>query len=104
MASKEALHQYVGRYYSPELETFYTIALKNDTLQLVHIHHGESRLNAIATDRLQASWWFVQSIEMVRNADKVITGLRMSNGRVRNLWFRRLPDDFGEEKLPIANK
>ncbi|GAA4404644.1 hypothetical protein GCM10023187_22270 [Nibrella viscosa] len=29
---------------------------------------------------------------------------RMSNGRVRNLWFKRLPDDIGEEELPVANK
>ncbi len=103
-ATAEQQKEFVGKYYSPELETFYTISQQEDKLKLVHVHHGEVTLAAPAKDRLQAPWWFVQSIDMVRDsADKVI-GLRMSNGRVRNLWFKRLPDDFGTEKPPVASK
>ncbi|HEY0111491.1 MAG TPA: hypothetical protein VGB67_17755, partial [Fibrella sp.] len=103
-ASVTPKHQFVGKYYSPELETFYTISLKDDVLKLVHIHHGEVTLTVTAKDRLTAPWWFVQNINIVRDAADQVTGLRMSNGRVVNLWFKRLADDFGATMSPTASK
>lgn len=92
----EGLKEYVGKYYSPELETFYTIKLEKDQLKLVHIHHGETTLKPLSKNKLQVPWWFFQSIEMVRDASNAIVGMKVSNGRVRNLRFKRLPADFGE--------
>lgn len=104
VATTDQKKQFVGKYYSPELETFYTITLTTDTLKLIHVHHVEAVLSVTAKDQLHAPWWFIQTIVVVRDsADKVI-GLRMSNGRVRNLWFRRLPDDFEVDKWPMASK
>nr|WP_295928727.1 serine hydrolase [uncultured Dyadobacter sp.] len=88
--------QFVGQYYSPELETIYTIALKDNELKLKHVHHGEVNLNITGKDKLSAPWWFVQSIDIVRDGSGAISGLKMSNGRVVNLWFKRLPDDFAK--------
>ncbi|MBD2753239.1 serine hydrolase [Spirosoma validum] len=96
--------QFVGKYYSPELETIYTIDRKGDALKLIHVHHGEVDLKVINKDRLQAPWWFVQNIAVVRDKADQILGLRMSNGRVVNLWFKRLPDDFGTGIPPMASK
>lgn len=96
--------QFVGKYYSPELETIYTIELKDDALKLMHVHHGEVDLKVINKDRLQAPWWFVQNMTVIRDKADKITGLRMSNGRVVNLWFKRLPDDFGMGMPPVASK
>jgi hypothetical protein len=93
--SEGDLKEYEGKYYSPELETFYTIKLNNGKLQMTHVHHGETTLKAVSKDRLQVPWWFFQSVEMIRDSNNKISGLRASNGRVRNLWFGRLPDDFG---------
>ncbi|WP_428658532.1 serine hydrolase [Runella sp.] len=92
----EELKEYAGKYYSPELETFYTIKIDSDQLKLVHIHHGETTLKPLSKNKLQVPWWFFQSIEMVRDASNTIIGLKVSNGRVRNLRFKRLPADFGE--------
>ncbi|MCF2493161.1 serine hydrolase [Dyadobacter chenhuakuii] len=88
---------FAGQYYSPELETLYTISFKDDKLKLVHVHHGEVDLNVVNKDRLNAPWWFVQNIEMVRGKAGEITGLRMTNGRVANLWFKKLPENFAKE-------
>ncbi|GAB4041155.1 serine hydrolase domain-containing protein [Spirosoma gilvum] len=85
---------YVGRYYSPELEAIYTIRQKGDELELVHVHHGETALKPVEKDRFSANWWFFSSIKAVRNAQNAVVGLRVSNGRVRNLWLKRLADDF----------
>lgn len=88
--------QFTGKYYSPELETIYTIALKDETLKLIHVHHGEADLKVVNKDRLQAprSWWFVGNIDIVRSDNGSITGLKMSNGRVENLWFKKLDENF----------
>lgn len=91
----EDLKEYEGKYYSPELETFYTIKLADGKLQMIHVHHGETTLKVVSKDRVQVPWWFFQSVEMIRDSNNKISGLRASNGRVRNLWFGRLPDDFG---------
>ncbi|WP_128543231.1 serine hydrolase [Larkinella soli] len=101
--SKEALKQVAGTYFSPELETFYRIRQQSDSLMLVHVHHGEVLLKPVEKDRFDLPWWFIQSIEVVRNGDQVV-GLRMSSGRVRHLWLRRLPEDFSGEIPPIASK
>jgi len=89
---------YTGRFYSPELETIYTIRQKGDDLELVHVHHGETALKPTAKDSFSANWWFFSSIKAVRNAQNVVVGLRVSNGRVRNLWLKRLAYDLDAGK------
>ncbi|QDK78338.1 beta-lactamase family protein [Spirosoma sp. KCTC 42546] len=95
---------YIGRYYSPELETIYTIRQKGDALELVHVHHGEVALKPVDKDKFSTGWWFASTIETVRNPKNTVAGLRISNGRVRNLWLMRLPDGFDAEKPPVAGK
>ncbi|MPR35129.1 serine hydrolase domain-containing protein [Salmonirosea aquatica] len=96
--------QIVGKYYSPELETIYTIVQEGATLRLIHVQHGEVPLKIVSKDKLQAPWWFVQNIELVRDSADKVVGLRMSNGRVQNLWFQRLSDDFAAEMPPGKGK
>lgn len=92
----------VGKYYSPELETIYSITLKEEKLKLVNVHHGEVDLKVVSKDRWAAPWWFVQNVDIARDESGKVTGLRMSNGRVVNLWFKRLNDDFAAgEPTPI---
>ncbi|MVM40971.1 serine hydrolase [Spirosoma sp. HMF3257] len=95
---------YVGRYYSPELEAIYTIRQKGNRLELVHVHHGEVPLKPVSKDQFSTDWWFASTIDAVRNSTNAVTGLRISNGRVRNLWLMRLPDDFDASKPPLAGK
>ncbi|GAB3163186.1 serine hydrolase [Telluribacter humicola] len=96
--------QFVGKYYSPELETIYTITQDGESLKLIHVQHGEVPLRVLTKDRLQAPWWFVQNIELVRDASDKVLGLRMNNGRVQNLWFQRLNDDFAAVQPPLPVK
>ncbi len=108
--AKEELQTYVGKYYSPELEAMYTIGLKHDTLRLAHVHAGETPLKPLAKDRLEfplkliPSFTLPQTVVVVRDDQGEVRGLRISNGLVRNLWFMRLANDFGEERLPKYGK
>ncbi|MGC4023471.1 MAG: serine hydrolase domain-containing protein [Cyclobacteriaceae bacterium] len=88
-ASKVKLGEYVGTFYSPELETAYTFAVENDTLRAHHQRHDDSKFSPIRPDVFQANQWFLGEVEFVRNKANQITGFRASNGRVRGVKFEK---------------
>ena len=86
--TNEELKEYVGTYYSPEIETTYSIYLKNGTLICYHPRHGEINMERIAPDKITTTLPIVFA-EISRSTDGAVNGLRVSNGRVRNLWFEK---------------
>ncbi len=50
-------------------------------------------------DKLSAPWWFVQNIDVIRDASGAVSGIKMSDGRVITLWFKRLTDDVCYEEV-----
>jgi CubicO group peptidase (beta-lactamase class C family) len=81
------LNEYTGKFYSSELETFYEIELKNDTLVAHHSRHDDFRLTPTKTDGFRSDVWWMGDIEFIRDAAKRVTGMKASNGRVVNLKF-----------------
>ena len=80
---------YTGKFYSPELETTYDIYAKGDSLYGHHARHGDFKMTLLKQDVLQGEWPLLIA-KYQRNANNVITGLRVSNGRVRELWFEKI--------------
>ncbi len=78
---------YSGRYYSPELESIFDILIKGDTLIGHHARHGDFPLNILKEDVLEIPGFGI--IKINREADREITGIRISNGRARNVWFEK---------------
>lgn len=76
---------YVGTYYSPEIETAYTIHFEDDKLYAHHIRHGNIRLHQKKKDLLEGNH-VLSHIKFLRENGK-IKGAHISNNRVRNLWF-----------------
>jgi hypothetical protein len=87
------LTQYVGVYDSPELETTYTLVLRNDTLVAEHVRHDPITLAQVGTDRFLANVWFFGTANFTRDASGEVTGMRVSSGRVRNLLFVKRAGD-----------
>lgn len=81
------LKAYIGTYYSPELQTSYTLMLKGDTLTANHIRHEPATMTPTGRDLFSTEAWFMSMIEFVRNAKSEITGLKVSSGRVKNVRF-----------------
>ena len=81
------LRTYVGNYYSPELQTSYTLELKNDTLIANHIRHEPAAMTPIAKDAFSTNLWYMGKIEFTRNEKAEITGFKVSSGRVKNVRF-----------------
>ncbi len=83
------LEEYVGLYYSPELETSYTLAVEEDRLVARHIRHDPATLTPDSPDRFAGSEFYLNQVRFERDEQGEITGLRVSNGRVRHLLFER---------------
>lgn len=78
---------FVGRYFSPEIETFYSVRLDHDRLVLEHRRMDDSTLRPGATDTF-AGGGLQLSFERDRNYQ--VIGFYMSNGRTRGVRFERV--------------
>ncbi len=91
VVTPELIKSYTGRYYSPELDTHYSIFARGDTaLAGNHSRHGEFEIKILRKNDLEGSLESFERIIVKRNKNSSVTGLLVSNGRVRNLWFEKL--------------
>ena len=81
------LADYAGRFYSDELETRYTLEVVNDTLTAHHQRHDDLKLTPVKADVLETR--ILGTLEFVRDNSGKVVGFKASNGRVRNLAFRK---------------
>ena len=81
------LSEFKGRFYSPELETFYTLDIKNDTLVAHHQRHNDMKLSPYKKDGFSTG--FLGNLEFIRNTKGEVIAMKASNGRVRNLMFNK---------------
>ncbi|MFO8067109.1 MAG: serine hydrolase, partial [Bacteroidales bacterium] len=86
----DEMSEYTGRFYSDEIETTYTIELKDDELVMQHFQlEDEMKLDPTHKDQF-GSVMPIQTVEFVRNDEGEITGFNASNGRTRNVYFRKM--------------
>ena len=85
---EEALTEFVGRYFSEELETFYTIALEDSALVLQHRRLEDAPLTAGAEDTFSAGFPIAR-VDFARDEEGSITGFTADAGRTRDVWFER---------------
>ncbi|HEX6587410.1 MAG TPA: hypothetical protein VF039_00195, partial [Longimicrobiales bacterium] len=89
-----ALAQYAGRYFSPELETFYLLALDGDELTLQHPRFEEPVTLKPGSERDRFTGSFpIGDVEFVRNEAGDVHGLEVGNGRTRDVKFWRTAAD-----------
>lgn len=86
--SNKDLQAYTGEFYSPELETTYSISVKDKKLSYHHARHGDAEMKFLKKDVLEGKWPF-NIVKFKRDASGRVEGLLVSNGRVRNLWFEK---------------
>jgi CubicO group peptidase (beta-lactamase class C family) len=86
----DLIRSYTGRYYSPELDTHYSLYAAGDSVLMGnHPRHGDFKINIIRTDDLEGKLAAFSGIRVRRDSKKRILGLYVSNGRVRNCWFEK---------------
>ncbi len=81
------LEKLAGRYYSPELETFYTVTSQDTVLVAYQRRLGDVTLTpATEKNHFDGSQFALQNVEFVPDKGEML----VSNGRVRNLKFRKV--------------
>jgi CubicO group peptidase (beta-lactamase class C family) len=83
------LAQYTGRYYSQELDTYYTISITENQLIVHHQRNKDILLNAITIDRFHSKTWFFKNIAFKRT-NGIVSGFTISNRGVENLAFKKI--------------
>ena len=84
------LADFTGDFYSDELSTNYSFMMEKDSLVAKHSRHSDFKLNPIKKDMFAGEAWFFGQVEFVRNEENAIIGFKVSNGRVRNLYFEKV--------------
>jgi CubicO group peptidase (beta-lactamase class C family) len=83
----DQLTEYIGDYYSPELDIVYRLARREDSLHFALDTVPPQELTAMFDEIFENPDY--GSFQFVRDSDRQITGFRLQSGRVRNLLFHR---------------
>ncbi|NNF32535.1 MAG: beta-lactamase family protein [Saprospiraceae bacterium] len=81
------MDEITGTFYSPELDTEYTIQVEDGSLKCYHQRHGTFNLYPLSDDRVKGAIYPFADIKVIRWINGDVKGLRVSNGRVRDMWF-----------------
>ncbi|MEW7277559.1 serine hydrolase [Aquimarina sp. 2201CG1-2-11] len=84
------LNDFSGTYFSQELSTTYTFIVEDTNLVVKHRKLNDFKLNPTGKDKFGGSSWMFRQVEFIRDANQKITGCKVSNGRVRNLYFKKI--------------
>lgn len=87
--TEAALAEFAGRYLSEELEAFYEIEAEDGGLVLRHVDMEPVALRHREGDDFTTEVIFLATIEFERDEEGQVTGLRVSNGRTRGVWFEK---------------
>lgn len=88
-ASMDDLAEYSGKYFSEELETFYTIRLKDSSLVAGLRNFEDIELSTSEKDNFSADVFFIQEMVFKRNEEGILNGFELSNGRTKGVSFEK---------------
>ena len=85
----EELQALSGKYFSRELETFYTLEVRDTTLMLLIRNTKEIKLSAVKEDLFKGDIFFIGELAFQRDQNGQLTGFTAANGRTRGIGFVR---------------
>jgi CubicO group peptidase (beta-lactamase class C family) len=85
----EALAEFLGDYHSPELQTTYSLSIKDGKLIAGHPRNPDTHLEPSDIDQFSGDNWWFGKLRFERGANGKISGFILSGSRVRNLRFVR---------------
>lgn len=88
--NSKTLEEFNGKYYSPELNAYYTFRTEENTLVANHTRLGDFKLNAIKNDYFLGNKGSFLKVEFLRNKSKDVIGFEVSSSRAKNVQFNKL--------------
>lgn len=91
VAYRGNLKDFAGEYYSDELSTTYTFAVRGDVLIMSHLKLNDIELKRVGDNKFTGSGPETFAFEMTfqKNEKQAVTGFTISNFGVKNLPFRK---------------
>ena len=86
--SMDEKKEYTGRYFSQELQTFYTVAMEDSSLVLQHYRLDDKTMTPGDQDSFSAGFPIAE-MKFVRNDRGEVTGFKASNGRTKGVLFEK---------------
>lgn len=84
------LREFTGRFYSEELETFYTVELEEDDLAVKHRRFEDGVTLQPGQQDAFSGGFPIAEVEFLRDANGTVDALLVSNGRARGIRFERV--------------
>ena len=81
--------KYRGLFYSPELDVYYYIHFQDEKLFCSHPRHGNFELSMLKHDVFEGRWP-LSVLKFQITPEGIVTGMKVTNGRVRDLWFEKI--------------
>jgi len=85
--SKVSLSEYTGDFYSPELDTKYSLVVESGKLIARHFRTGDVNLTASKPDQFSGNQWYFGQVVFLKDSEGKIMGMKVSGGRTRNIKF-----------------
>lgn len=87
--SIDELQEFVGTYYSKELDTKYVLEVRDGTLTVIHPKMSMIDLHSLKPDTFLSSSWQFKVLEFERNENNQIIGFRISSDRAKRVRFEK---------------
>jgi hypothetical protein len=87
--SLEELAEYTGSYFSEELETYYTLTVKDSVLTARHRNMEDITLTPAEEDSFTGSVYFMGDVAFQRNEQRDVVAFTISSGRTKGVLFER---------------
>jgi hypothetical protein len=84
------LEEFTGRYYSSELNAYYSFYIEEDQLIAKHTRLGNFPLKAIKNDYFIGNKGSFLKVVFVRNSSNDVIGFEVSSSRAKNVLFTKL--------------
>ena len=84
------LEEFTGKYYSSELNAYYSFFIEEEQLIAKHTRLGDFPLKAIKNDYFIGHKGSFLKVVFVRNAAKDVIGFEVSSSRAKNVVFTKL--------------
>ena len=85
----EGLEEYAQRYFCEELEIYYEVRVEDAQLVIHNLRLEPIALTHSEGDTFSGDAFFLRTVEFQRAGSGQVMGFMASNGRTKNVWFRR---------------
>jgi hypothetical protein len=88
--NSKTLKEFNGKYYSPELNAYYTFRTEENLLVANHTRLGDFKLEAIKNDYFLGNKGSFLKVVFLRNKSKDVIGFEVSSSRAKNVQFNKI--------------